>query len=103
MNIQNEAYLKFASFCRFVGYEQLSAQGLVTGVFVNGERVKTGSGEVVITTDVTPFYAESGDKSAIPESFPLTDANIRYSILSNFPKDNMPMLWIWVSIKFRKA
>ena len=60
MNIQNEAYLKFASFCRFVGYEQLSAQGSVTGVFVNGERVKTGSGEVVITTDVTPFYAESG-------------------------------------------
>ena len=33
---------------------------MVTGVFVNGERVKTGSGEVVITTDVTPFYAESG-------------------------------------------
>ena len=102
MNIQNEAYLKFASFCRFVGYEQLSAQGLVTGVFVNGERVKTGSGEVVITTDVTPFYAESGGQIGDTGIVSVDGREHQVLILSNFPKDNMPMLWIWVSIRFRR-
>ncbi len=47
---------------RFIGYQQLTAQSRVLGLYRNGNRVQTlqvgEAGEVVLET--TPFYAESG-------------------------------------------
>ncbi|HHU23497.1 MAG: alanine--tRNA ligase [Bacilli bacterium] len=82
MNVQNEAYLSFAAPCEFVGYTKLSAVGTVTGVFSGGIRVKEASGEVVITTDVTPFYAESGGQ--IGDTGAISIEGHEYQVLDTF-------------------
>ena len=47
---------------KFVGYEELSHQAVVTSIIVNNELVETVSAgeKAAVVLDVTPFYAESG-------------------------------------------
>lgn len=47
---------------RFDGYEQLSGQGKITALYVDGQAVDsiTAGQTAVVVLDATPFYAESG-------------------------------------------
>ncbi|CAN1552430.1 AlaS Alanyl-tRNA synthetase [Rhabdaerophilaceae bacterium] len=44
----------------FLGYETEHAEGVITAVVSSGVRVESGQGELSITVNQTPFYAESG-------------------------------------------
>ena len=60
MNNQNEDYLNFDLKSEFVGYETLETNAKVIAVFDNEKLVESGIGELVLVTDKTPFYGESG-------------------------------------------
>ena len=60
MNNQNEDYLKFTLESKFVGYDTLETNSKVIAVFENEKIVESGSGDLVLVTDQTPFYGESG-------------------------------------------
>ena len=60
MNAQVEAYLKFKDEVKFVGYDTLHSSSQVIALFMDGNPTEVASGEVVIVTKETPFYAESG-------------------------------------------
>ena len=60
MNAQVEAYLKFKDEVKFVGYDTLHSSSQVIALFTDGNPTEVASGEVVIVTKETPFYAESG-------------------------------------------
>ena len=60
MNNQNEDYLKFNLESEFIGYDTLETTAKVIAVFENEKSVESGSGELVLVTDKTPFYGESG-------------------------------------------
>ena len=51
---------------KFVGYENISAEGTITGVLVDGKSVAEANigSEIEITLDRTPFYAEGGGQLA---------------------------------------
>jgi len=51
---------------KFVGYENISAEGTITGVLVDGKSVAEANigAEIEITLDRTPFYAEGGGQLA---------------------------------------
>ena len=51
---------------KFVGYENLSAEAMITGVLVDGKSVAEANigAEIEITLDRTPFYAEGGGQLA---------------------------------------
>jgi len=51
---------------KFVGYENLSAEAMITGVLVDGKSVAEANigSEIEITLDRTPFYAEGGGQLA---------------------------------------
>ncbi|MEO9863228.1 MAG: alanine--tRNA ligase [Yoonia sp.] len=44
----------------FLGYENLSAEGQIVALIVDGESADAASGEVQIALNQSPFYAESG-------------------------------------------
>ncbi len=44
----------------FLGYGTEEAEGVVTAIVTDGKMVDTGRGDVAITLNQTPFYAESG-------------------------------------------
>ena len=60
MNAQNEDYMNFNESSIFTGYDTLSQKSKIIGLFANGQKVNHASGEVVIVSKETPFYAESG-------------------------------------------
>ena len=60
MNIQNEDYLKYNNPTNFSGYETLHLTSTVDALFKDGKRVESASGDLLIVTLDTPFYAESG-------------------------------------------
>ena len=60
MNAQNEEYMKFKDESKFVGYETLTSESKVIGLFKDGHLVDSASGDVIAIFDNTPFYAESG-------------------------------------------
>ena len=60
MNNQNEDYLNFKEISKFVGYDVQQLTSKVIGVFENEKLVESGSGDLVIVCEQTPFYAESG-------------------------------------------
>ena len=60
MNNQNEDYLNLTVPSEFIGYDYLETTAKVVAVFENERLVNTGSGNLVLVTDKTPFYAESG-------------------------------------------
>lgn len=51
---------------KFVGYENISAEAMITGVLVDGKSVSEANigAEIEITLDRTPFYAEGGGQLA---------------------------------------
>jgi len=51
---------------KFVGYENISVEGTITGVLVDGKSVAEANigSEIEITLDRTPFYAEGGGQLA---------------------------------------
>ena len=51
---------------KFVGYENISAEAMITGVLVDGKSVAEANigAEIEITLDRTPFYAEGGGQLA---------------------------------------
>ena len=44
----------------FLGYENLSAEGQIVALIVDGQAVSSANGEVQIALNQSPFYAESG-------------------------------------------
>jgi alanyl-tRNA synthetase len=44
----------------FLGYENLSAEGQIVALIVDGQAVSSANGEVQIVLNQSPFYAESG-------------------------------------------
>ncbi|HHU55884.1 MAG TPA: alanine--tRNA ligase [Acholeplasmataceae bacterium] len=60
MTTQNESMMKFTNESTFVGYEKLSINSKVIGIFKDGESVESGSGKVLVVFKETPFYGESG-------------------------------------------
>jgi len=64
----------------FVGYESLTADGVVTQLFVDGqpvERIAAGSAAIVVL-DTTPFYAESGGQ--VGDAGELTAKDLRFAV-----------------------
>ena len=61
-----QALLKSSGPTRFIGHEDVAAQGRVTGLLSkSGDKTNVQEGEEVeIVLDVTPFYAESGGQLA---------------------------------------
>ena len=51
---------------KFIGYENISAEAMITGVLVDGKSVAEANigAEIEITLDRTPFYAEGGGQLA---------------------------------------
>ena len=64
MNIGRRGLVGFLS--SFVGYDQLSMEGKVIGIWQNGEQVTSADAgsEVEVVFDQTPFYAASGGQVA---------------------------------------
>lgn len=60
MNNQNEDYLNFNLKSDFIGYEKLETTAKVIAVFENEKLVDSGIGDLILVTDKTPFYGESG-------------------------------------------
>lgn len=62
---------------QFEGYEHLSTQSQVTGLYVDGTSVKTiaSDQEAVVVLDKTPFYAESGGQVGDMGDLRTTSAN----------------------------
>lgn len=52
--------LEASSSTDFVGYHQSMAEAKVVGVLTQGKSVKSGTGDVEVVLDRTPFYAEGG-------------------------------------------
>ncbi|MGL5447128.1 MAG: alanine--tRNA ligase [Rhabdaerophilum sp.] len=44
----------------FLGYETEEAEGVITAVIADGKSVESGVGQLALTFNQTPFYAESG-------------------------------------------
>ena len=64
MNVGRRGLVGFLS--SFVGYDQLSMEGKVIGIWQNGEQITTAASgsEVEVIFDQTPFYAASGGQVA---------------------------------------
>ena len=52
--------MNFDADNKFVGYENLTSESKVIGLFKDGHLVDSASGDVIAIFDNTPFYAESG-------------------------------------------
>jgi alanyl-tRNA synthetase len=48
----------------FIGYTQVTAEAKVVGVISHGHSVSSGSGDIEVVLDRTPFYAEGGGQLA---------------------------------------
>ena len=59
MSSQQEDILNFKTESVFL-YDTLEAESVITGIFVDGKRVSSFTGEGLVATSKTPFYAESG-------------------------------------------
>ena len=59
MSSQVEAILNFKEESEFL-YDTFEVEAKITGIFVGDERVTSFTGEGLVATDKTPFYAESG-------------------------------------------
>lgn len=86
MNVQNEAYLNFIKKSVFVGYETLKVNSKVIGLFVDGNFVEEASGKVLIITEETPFYAESGGQ--ISDKGLIIHNNNKYNVINVFKLPN---------------
>lgn len=60
MNTQNEDMLEFHEESKFIGYDNYSSKSKVIGIFKDGKKVSSASGEVILVFDKTPFYGEGG-------------------------------------------
>ena len=60
MNTQNEDMLNFKVDSSFIGYDKLTCESKINGIFANGKLVDEASGKLVLTFDQTVFYATSG-------------------------------------------
>ena len=60
MNTQNEDMLNFKVESSFIGYDKLTCESKINGIFANGKLVDEASGKLVLTFDQTVFYATSG-------------------------------------------
>lgn len=61
---QNEELMNFTEPSKFVGYDNLSAEGNVIALFEDGHMVDELSGAGQVIFDVTPFYVQSGGQVA---------------------------------------
>lgn len=59
MTSQVEAILNFKEESEFL-YDVFEVEAKITGIFVDDQRVSSFTGEGLVATDKTPFYAESG-------------------------------------------
>ena len=59
MSSQQEDILNFKVDSTFM-YDTLRTESKITGIFVEGQRRDSFSGEGLVAVDITPFYAESG-------------------------------------------
>ena len=86
MNIQNEDYLNYKNATLFSGYDTLHLTSIVDAIFKDGKRVENGSGELVVVTLDTPFYAESGGQ--VGDTGTLTVDGNKYFVSNTFKLPN---------------
>jgi alanyl-tRNA synthetase len=85
--VWGEILERLGSPVRFVGYDQEDAEGRVVAIVKGGALVeRAGEGdEVVVVTDVTPFYGESGgqvgDRGVIERSATATAPSARFDVV----------------------
>ena len=60
MNTQNEDMLNFKEPSSFIGYDKLTCESKINGIFANGKLTDKAAGKLVLTFDQTVFYATSG-------------------------------------------
>ena len=60
MNVQNEDMMKFKEESKFLGYDTLSIDSEVIGLFSDSKKVESANGRVIVVLKETPFYAEMG-------------------------------------------
>ena len=86
MNTQNEAYLNFTKESEFVGYDLMSVNAKVIGLFNNDSCVESSNGNVVLVFDKTPFYAEMGGQ--VGDTGEIIVNNNSYEVLNTFKLPN---------------
>ena len=85
MNLQNEDMLNFKKESLFVGYDALSCDSHIIGVFKDGKSVQKASGVLTLVFDKTCFYATSGGQ--IGDQGKVIYDNKEFAVLDSF---NMP-------------
>ena len=86
MNAQNEDYLNFKIECSFIGYDKLSCNAKVIGLFKDGKKVESCSGDAVVVFDNTVFYAEMGGQVGDVGEIILNDVALK--VLNTFKLPN---------------
>ena len=86
MNVQNEEFLKFNLPSSFVGYNQLTNDSQVIGIFKDGKYTNRSSGLVEVVLNVTPFYAEMGGQ--IGDQGILTIGGMNFEIINTIKLPN---------------
>ena len=60
MSSQSKDLLEFKDQSEFIGYEQLSSDSVIIGLFEDGNKVDSTTNNFSVIVKTTPFYAESG-------------------------------------------
>lgn len=85
MASQSEDLLKFTQNSEFVGYNQVSCNAKIIGLFQNQQQVQSLKGEGYVVFDQTPFYAESGGQIADSGVIETNEGNIQVIDVSKAP------------------
>ena len=86
MNSQNEDYLNYKEESSFVGYDKLSCEAKVIGIFKDGKKVESCDKDAVVVVDETVFYAEMGGQVGDVGEIILNNASVK--VLNTFKLPN---------------
>lgn len=86
MNSQNEDYLNYKEESSFVGYDKLSCEATIIGIFKDGKKVESCDKDAVVVVDETVFYAEMGGQVGDVGEIILNNASVK--VLNTFKLPN---------------
>lgn len=87
MNTQNEDMLKYKEESIFVGYDNLTCDSKIIGIFQDGKLCKNANGLMTLVFDKTCFYATSGGQVG-DKGYVIYNGN-KYVVLDSYNLPNM--------------